>query len=186
VEQVGTEVLLGRDGVVVLLDLLIVGVDGDIPAAEVLQASRMVQVQMTQDDGPDFVDAVPGGFERLVEVMLLFVRAHREQVPDPLRPFVLRVLYAPGVEQDRAGGWMLDHRRADHDAAALVVRMRGGLCGGVASSDEVTVIDVHPAEVEERQFGSSHVTHLLWDKTTNALVRCQAAAMLPPPSTRSV
>ena len=52
---------LGGDGVEVILDFLLVGVDRDVLAGEVLQAAGMVQVKVAGDDCVDVVDAVADG-----------------------------------------------------------------------------------------------------------------------------
>src|SRR5262249_18544934 len=101
--QVSADVLPGGHRVVVLLDLLLVGVDGDVRAGELLQAAGVVEVQVAHDDRADVADAVADRRQRVVEVMLVVVDIARERVPRGRRPFVLGILGAAGIEQDRPG-----------------------------------------------------------------------------------
>ena len=111
---------------------------------------------MADDDGLDLVDAVSSGFERTVEVVLLAVPAQREEVPNVVGPFILRVLSTPGVEQNRPHRGVFDHRRRNRNLTAVVARMRVGRRGSIVASNEETIIDIYPTEVEQGQPYFSH------------------------------
>lgn len=101
VRHVGTEVLAGRDGVKRIAQLVAVDVHRDVGAAEELEPTGVVKVQVRQDDGADVLDAEAGRLERDVEVMLALVARDREELLHDRRLQLAKALRRPGVEEHR-------------------------------------------------------------------------------------
>ena len=99
----------------------------------------MVKVQVAHDHSADIADAVAGRCQRVVEVMLVVVDIARERFPRRFRPFLLGVLGAVSLEQDRPGLRVLDDRCYYCDPAALIGRVRVGLNGSGGTADEEAV-----------------------------------------------
>jgi hypothetical protein len=86
--QIHSQVGARADGPASVLELLLVHVDGYIGADEVLQATSVVQMQMSDDDSFDIFDVISGRLDCFGKLLVLTILDTREDVRQGSAPFL--------------------------------------------------------------------------------------------------
>lgn len=77
-----TAVIASSNRIIRILELEFVHVDGHFGAVEILQATGVIEVQMTHDDGLDVLDVVAGLLDGSRELVVLDVVDSSEEIVD--------------------------------------------------------------------------------------------------------
>lgn len=138
-----------------MLQFRLVHIDWHLRTHKVLQPTRMIQVQVAQDDHLDVGYLVARLLDRLVELLVRRVIHPRKDVVDRRPPHFWIVLPASGLPQDQALLWVLDQDGHDHQLASLGGR-RGwvGQRGGTTRAFEPPFLCFEIADVQQPEFGT--------------------------------
>ena len=118
-----------------MLDLLLVDVDRDVSALEVLESAGVVEVEVAHDDGFHVFDVMASLLDLSVEFMVFGVVDSGEDVVQWSAPDFGVVFSSARLEENQAFGRVLDQDGDDNQfpAGATCVGVAG--CGSAAATD---------------------------------------------------
>ena len=136
VAEIHAEISFGRDGPARVLEFFFVHVDGDFGVDEMLQSTRVVQMQMANHHRLHVLNVIAGGFDRGREFVLVVVCRAGEDVGDGGAPLDVDIFGAARLKEYQAGSGVVDETSDEGEVAALIGWVGFGLGAAVGAAEE--------------------------------------------------
>ena len=138
VSEIDSQVHASGNGPAGMLEFLFVDVDWDIGTHKVFEATGMIKMQVTEDNGLDVFDVVTGRLDGGRQLVFILIDNAWKDIRERCTPFLFlwsisaepfresmatyhfNILSTTSLEEDQASLGMLDQDREHHKIASLV------------------------------------------------------------------